>query len=108
MAEAERVPSAICPLFTGAQLSRPPVAFVAALRVITPNPLPIYVGSDHLEERVDHLIKVLTAVSFYLAAVVEDTAENVPGRLDVEHVGPVLADLTADLAINRAADDVAG
>jgi hypothetical protein len=52
----------------------------------------------------------LRTVSVYLTVILDDTAQNVPGSLDLRDAEAVLADLASDLtcAIQRAADDMAG
>ena len=46
----------------------------------------------------------------YLAMVLDDTAQNTPGGLDLTDAEAILADLASDLtgAIQRAADEMAG
>jgi hypothetical protein len=53
---------------------------------------------------------VLRALSVYLTVILDDTAQNVPGSLDLCDVEGLLADLASDVtgAIQRAADDMAG
>ena len=53
---------------------------------------------------------MLSALSVYLAVVLDDTAQNVPGSLDLRDAEGVLADLASDVtgAIQHAADDMAG
>jgi hypothetical protein len=45
-----------------------------------------------------------------VAVVLDDTAQNVPGRLDLRDAEAILADLASDVTgtIQRAADDMAG
>jgi hypothetical protein len=42
--------------------------------------------------------------------ILDDTAQNIPSRLDLPNIEAVLADLAADVtgAIQRATDDMAG
>jgi hypothetical protein len=53
---------------------------------------------------------VFSAFSVYLTLFLDDTAQNVPGRIDLRDAGGVLADLASDVtgAIQHAADDMAG
>ena len=53
---------------------------------------------------------MLRAPSVYLTVILDDTAQNVPGSLDLCDVEGLLADLASDVtgAIQRAADDMAG
>ena len=84
--------------------------FVAALAGQPPRPIPLEADASDLEDRADHLNKVLSALSVYLAVILDDTAQNVPGRLDLRDAEGVLADITSDVtgAIQQAADDMAG
>jgi hypothetical protein len=63
-----------------------------------------------LEDRADHLGHLFWALSVYVAVVLDDTAQNVPGRLDLRDAEAILADLASDMtgAIQKAADDMAG
>jgi hypothetical protein len=83
-------------------------AFVAALAGHPPRPIPLEADAIDLEDRADHLDKVLTALSVYVAVILDDTVQNVPNTLDLPHVEAVLADLAADLtgAIQLAAEDM--
>jgi hypothetical protein len=53
---------------------------------------------------------VFGALSAYVTVILDDTAQNVPGRLDLRDAEGVLADLVSDMtgAIQHAADDMAG
>jgi hypothetical protein len=84
--------------------------FVATLVARPPWPIPIEGDAIDLEDRATHLNQVFSALSAYLAVILDDTAQNVPGRLDLCDAEGVLADLAADLtgAIQRAADRMAG
>jgi hypothetical protein len=85
-------------------------AFVTALSGHLPRAIPLNADALDLEDRADHLATVLKALSVYLTVILDDTAQNVPGSLDLRDAEGLLADLTSDLtgAIQRAADDVAG
>jgi hypothetical protein len=117
MAQADYVPNAIRALITGAsaKLSANPVRaarveLVAVLAGHPPWPIPIDADATGLEDRADHLKKVLDALSVYVAAILDDTAQNVPGGLDLRSIDALLADLASDVAgtIRRAADAMAG
>ncbi len=84
--------------------------FVAALAKQTPRPIPFNADAIDLEDRADHLDKVFAALSDYVTLILDDTAQNVPGSLDLRDAEGLLADLASDLAgtIQRAADDMAG
>ena len=84
--------------------------FVAALAGHPPWTIPLEADAIDLEDRADHLSKVFGALSVYLAVILDDTAQNVPGRLDLPDVEAHLADLAADVAgiIERAAEDMRG
>jgi hypothetical protein len=53
---------------------------------------------------------VLGALSVYVAVILDDTVQNVPGGLDLPDAEAVLADLASDVtgAIQRAAEDMTG
>ena len=85
MAQAEYVNSAIRPLVTGGSAGPPtsPISaahaeFVAALARHHPRSLPVDTDAGDLEDRGEHLDKVLAAISIYLTTVLDDTAQNVP------------------------------
>jgi hypothetical protein len=84
--------------------------FIAALAGHPPRPIPLEADALDLEDRVDHLNRVFGALSVYLAVVLDDTAQNVPGGLDFPCIEAVLADLASDVtgAIQYAADGMAG
>jgi hypothetical protein len=84
--------------------------FVTVLAEHPPQPIPLEADAIDLEDRADHLGKVFGALSVYLTVILDDTAQNVPGRLDLRDAEGVLADLASDLtgAIQHAADDMAG
>jgi hypothetical protein len=84
--------------------------FIAALAGHPPRPIPIEADALDLEDRADHLNTVLSALSVYLAVILDDTAQNVPGSLDLRDAEGLLADLASDVAgtIQKAADDMAG
>jgi hypothetical protein len=84
--------------------------FVTALTGHPPRPIPLDADAVDLEDRADHLDKVFGAFSVYVAIILDDTAQNVPGGLDLPDVEAALADLASDVTgtIQRAADDMAG
>jgi hypothetical protein len=117
MAQADYVSNAIRALITGASAkpSTNPVRaahaeFAAALAGHPPWPLPLYADATDLEDRADHLKKVLDALSVYVTAILDDTAQNVPGGLDLHSIDALLSDLASDVTgtIQRAADAMSG
>jgi hypothetical protein len=74
------------------------VELVAALAGHPPRPVPIDADAIDLEDRADHLNKVLNAFSAYLTAVRDDTAQNVPGGLDLRQTDALLFDLASDVS----------
>jgi hypothetical protein len=117
MAQAEYVINPIRVLNTGASATPPtsPVCaahskFVATLVGSLPRRIPLDADTIDLEDRADHLGKVLSALSAYVTVILDDTAQNVPGGLELRDAEGVIADLTSDVtgAIQRAADDMAG
>jgi hypothetical protein len=102
MAQAEYVSSAIRALITGAnaRLSTCPIRaahaeFVAALAMYPPRPIPVDTDAVDLEDRADHFNKVFAAVSVYLTVILDDTAQNTAGGLDLLSVEAVLSDLAS-------------
>jgi hypothetical protein len=83
-------------------------AFVTALSGHPPRAIPLDADALDLEDRADHIGKVFNAFSVYVAVILDDTAQNVPGALDLPHVEAILADLAADVtgAIQHAAEDM--
>ena len=105
MAQAEHVTSAIGALMIGASAepSTNPIReahaeFVAVLAAHPPRPIPIDAHAIDLGERTDHLNKVLNALSAYLTAVLDDTAQNVPGGLELRQVDSLRSDLASDMS----------
>jgi hypothetical protein len=84
--------------------------FLAKLAGYPPRPIPIDVDSIDLEQRADHLNQVLCGLAGYLTVVLDDTAQNTPGGLDLCDAEAILADLASDLTggILNAADEMAG
>jgi hypothetical protein len=84
--------------------------FVAVLAENPPRTIPLDADAIDLEDRADHLGKVLSALSAYVTVILDDTAQNVPSRLDLPHIEAVLADLASDVTgtIQHAAEDIAG
>ncbi len=112
MAQADYVTTAIRALITGAgaKPSTNPVRavhaeFVAAIAGEPPWPIPLDAAATDLEDRADHLKKVLDALSVYVTAILDDTAQNVPGGLDLRAIDALLSDLSG--TIQRAADAMA-
>ena len=71
--------------------------------------IPLDPDASDLEDRADHLKKVLSALSVYVTAILDDTAQNLPGGLDLRHIDALLSDLASDVTgtIQRAADAMA-
>jgi hypothetical protein len=116
MAQADYVSNAVRALITGANAkpSTNPVRaahadFVTALAGQPPFPMPLFADASDLEDRADHLKKVLEAVTVYVTTLLDDTAQNLPGGLDCRQIDALLSDLTDDVTgtIRRAADAVA-
>jgi hypothetical protein len=109
MAQADYVSNAVRALITGAGV-KPLAEFIATLAGNPPWPILLYADASDLEDRADHLKKVLDAVSVYVTAILDDTAQNVPGGLDLRSIDALLCDLASDVTgtIQRAADPVAG
>jgi hypothetical protein len=84
--------------------------FLAKLAGYPPRPIPVDVDSIDLEQRAEHLNEVLSRLAGYLTVILDDTAQNTPGGLDLCDAEAILADLVSDLsgAIQHAAEDMAG
>jgi hypothetical protein len=83
--------------------------FVAALAGNVPHPIYAEVDADDLDGRANHLENVFTALHVYLAAVIGDTAQNIPGgSLDRRYLENLLQDLSADAVgvIRNAAEEM--
>ena len=116
MAQADYVTNAIRALITGANAkpSTNPIQaayaeFVAALAGHPPRRIPVYADAVDLEDRADHLKKVLDALSVYVAAILDDTAQNVPGGVDLRFIDALLSDLASDVTgtLQHAAERLA-
>ena len=117
MAQAEYVTSAIRVPITDAGRKpytkpgrAPYVEFVTALAGHFPRAIPIYADAVDLEDRADHLNKVLAARSSYLSAILDDAAQNVPGGLDLRQIDALFSDLASHVRgiLQRAVEGVAG
>jgi hypothetical protein len=71
--------------------------------------MPIDADAIDLQDRAEHLDALFGGLAVYLAIVLDDTAQNTPGRLDLTDAEAILADLAGDLtgAIQHAADQMA-
>jgi hypothetical protein len=116
MAQADYVSNAVRALITGARAKPPtdPVRaahaeFVGTLAGNPPWPILLYADASDLEDRADHLEKVLDAVLVYVTAILDDTAQNVPGGLDLRQIDALLSDLISDVTgtLRHAADAMA-
>ena len=85
--------------------------FVAALAANTPRPLRSEAKSKDLEGRADHLEKVFAALHVYLAAIIAETAHNIPAsNLDRRYLDGLFQQFSADAmaAIRDAAAEMRG
>jgi hypothetical protein len=104
MAQADGITTAIRQLLSRRRLPKSTnsvrlahTEFVAALAGNVPHPIYAEVEPDDLDGRADHLEKLFAALHVYLAAVVGDTAQNIPGgSLDRRYLGNLFQDLSAD------------
>ena len=116
MAQAERITTAIRELMSR---GRPPKStspvrqahteLVAALAGNVPHPIYAGANADDLDGRADHLEKVFGALHAYLAAIIADTAQNIPGgALDRRYLDNLFQDMSADAvgAIRNAAEEM--
>jgi hypothetical protein len=84
--------------------------FLAVLGEHPPRPIPIIADSIDLQDRAVHLNSVFGGLAAYLTVLLDDTAQNTPGSLDLCDAEAILADLASDLsgAIERAAEEMVG
>jgi len=115
MAQADNVFNLVRALTTGAKPSRNSIqaahaAFVGAVAANPPSPIRRDPEAIDLENRADHLRSLLCALSFYMTAVLDDTAQNALGGLDLRQIEALLSDLTSEVSgtVRRAADALAG
>jgi len=116
MAQAQSIPTAIRQSMSRGRppKSTSPVrqAHTELIAALAPNlPHPIYAGANanDLEGRADHLEKVLGALRVYLAVIIDDTAENIPGgALDRRYLDSLFHELSADAVgvIRNAAEEM--
>jgi len=82
---------------------------IAALAGNVPHPIYAGANADDLDGRADHLEKVFGALHAYLAVVMGDTAQNIPGgALDRRYLNNLFPDLSADAVgvIRNAAEEM--
>ena len=82
---------------------------VAALAGDVPHPIYAGANPDDLDARANHLEKVFGALHAYLAAIIGDTAQNIPGgAFDHRYLDNLFRDLSADAAgaIRNAAEEM--
>ena len=116
MAQAKCITTAIRELMSR---GRPPkstnpvrlahIELVAALAGNVPHPIYADVDSEDLDDRAEHLDKVFAALHVYLAAIVADTAHNIPdGTLDRRYLDSLFRDLSAEAlcVIRNAAEEM--
>jgi hypothetical protein len=121
MAQAELVSIAGRARFTGglAKPSTTPIGdpvrlayaeFLSALAGHPPHPILVTADPIDLQDRADHLDAVFGGLAAYLAVIVDDTVQTVPGGLDLCNAEALLADLASDLIgpMLLAADRLAG
>jgi hypothetical protein len=85
------------------------IELVAALAGNVPHPICADVDSEDLDDRADHLDKVFAALHVYLAAIIADTAPNIPGgTLDRRYLDNLFRDLSSDAlgVIRNAAQEM--
>ena len=116
MAQAECIITAIRELMSR---GRPPkftnparlahIELVTALAGNVPRQIYAEVDSEDLNGRADHLEKVFAALQVYLAAIIADTAHNIPGgTLDRRYLDNLFRDVSADAlgVIRDAAEEM--
>jgi hypothetical protein len=76
------------------------IRFFLALRAEKPRRITNgYADSTELEDRAEHLERVLKLVTDYVGFILEDTADNAPcGAIDRKYLTGLLSDTAADVA----------
>ena len=84
--------------------------FVAALARDRPLSIPVYAHAIDLAYRADYLDTVFAALSKYLTVILDDTAQNVPGGLDLPYIKALLSDLASEVSgtVQQASESMAG
>ncbi len=84
--------------------------FIGRLTKFPPRAIPVDPCPHVLEDRAGHVTDLLTAITGYLEAILDDTAQNVPGGLDRQQIDGLLSDLASEVSgtLQKAADDLAG
>lgn len=95
MAQAEHVTSAIGALIIGAS-AKPSTSPVCAAHA-APRLIPVDADAIDLEDPTDHSNKVVNTLLVYATAILNDTAHNVPSRVDLPHIDALLSDLAFDV-----------
>lgn len=117
MAQADRVPSPIrgSSIRETAIPSINPIKaahgdFIARLTRCPPQAIPVDPYPYALEDRAEYVKGLFTAISSYLEAVLDDTAQNIPGGIDRRQIDALLSDLTSEVSgtLQKAVDDLAG
>jgi hypothetical protein len=95
---------------TGSSVVAAYTEFLAAVAAHPPGRIPVDADAIDLQQRADHLSAVFGGLAAYMAIILDDTAQNAPGGLDLTDAEAILADLASDLtgAILNAADEMAG
>jgi hypothetical protein len=85
-------------------------AFFATLAVHLSRLIPVGATADDLQDRADHIQTVLIALWRYLAVILQDTAENALGGLDLRQIDALLADLVSEVngTLEHAVELLAG
>jgi hypothetical protein len=106
---ADRVPSALpAPTFSTVEAAH--TGLIARLSGSKPHRTLYIADARDLEERAEHLQRVLGAVLDYVGAIVTDTSHVAPGgSIDREYLLGLISDVAGDVAgsIANAADDLA-
>ena len=104
MAQANTVITAIRQLMSRGRPPKPTsparlahTEFVAAVAGNVPHRIYAGANADDLDGCADHLEKVFAALHAYLAAIIGDTVQNIPGgTLDRHYLDNLFQDLAAD------------
>jgi hypothetical protein len=118
MAQAERITTAIRDLMSRGRPSKSTSSaraahteFVAALAANAPRQLNSGANSPDLEGRADHLEKAFAALHVYLAAILAETAQDIPAStIDRRYLDGLFQQFSADVlgAVREAAAEMPG
>ena len=111
MAQADFLPNAIRTPITGVHPSSSTRSAHAELVAVVEgkSPLPVLHHSG-IENSAEHRNKLITWLPVHVTGIIDDTARNMPGGLDLRQIEAVFSDVASDLTrtIQHVADEMTG